>query len=66
MNKLNWVVMECFQKKFKEMHGCRIEYLQSYIDEFVWRLNKGVFSDRVAAFDLILWEISKFYEPRVG
>ncbi|CAF0718791.1 unnamed protein product [Brachionus calyciflorus] len=37
--------------------------IQSYIDEFMWRYNFQVNTDRVQAYNLILSEISRYYQP---
>jgi hypothetical protein len=49
--------------RFKEIRGCKRSYIQSFLDEFVWRFNNGVHNDRVAAYNLILKTIAKFYKP---
>jgi hypothetical protein len=43
------------------MNGCNRAFLQSYINEFLWRQWNDV--DRVEAYDKILEEIGKYYPP---
>jgi hypothetical protein len=43
------------------MNGCNRAYLQSYINEFLWRQWNDV--DRVEAYDSILQEIGNYYPP---
>ncbi|CAF1135941.1 unnamed protein product, partial [Brachionus calyciflorus] len=49
--------------KFKEIYGCKRNMIQSYIDEFMWRYNFQVTTVRVQAYNLILLEISRYYQP---
>ncbi|RNA25960.1 ISXO2-like domain-containing, partial [Brachionus plicatilis] len=64
-NRIESLWRACKQK-FKEMNGCKRVYIQSYIDEFIWRFNNNVTTDRIACYNLILREISKFYRPGIS
>ena len=48
-------------RKIKDINGCSRAHLQSYIDEFVWRMNNGY--SRVDAYDSILDQIGHVYSP---
>lgn len=37
--------------------------IQTFLDEFVWRFNNDVTTDRVKCYDLILETLVNFYEP---
>ena len=45
------------------MRGCKRNFIQSYLDEFIWRFNKNVNNDRVKCYYLILNVIAKYYQP---
>ena len=47
------------KQKFKEMRGCTRAYIQSHIDEFMWRHNNRV--TREEAFDKLLTSIASVY-----
>ena len=49
--------------RFKEMRGCKRAFIQSYLDEFMRRLNNQVHSDKIACYNLILVSLAKFYKP---
>ncbi|CAF1088466.1 unnamed protein product [Brachionus calyciflorus] len=49
--------------RFKDMKGCKRAYIQSYLDEFIWRFNNNLSTDRVGCYNLILKVIVKFYKP---
>jgi transposase-like protein len=61
-NRIESIWNAC-KTKFKEMRGCGRFMIQSYIDEYIWRFNNKVTTDRKAAYFLILSEIAKFYKP---
>ncbi|CAF0950111.1 unnamed protein product [Brachionus calyciflorus] len=61
-NKIESLWNAC-KHKFKEMHGCKRLYIQSYIDEYLWRYNNNVCNDRKSSYDLILKYIAKYYQP---
>lgn len=60
-------LIECLwnvsKQKFKEIKGCKRAYVQSYIDEFIWRYNNCVNNDRVLCYSLLLKELARFYSP---
>jgi hypothetical protein len=61
-NRIESLWRSCKQK-FKEIHGCKRVYVQNYIDEYVWRFNNGVTTDRKACYELILKTIALFFKP---
>lgn len=45
------------------MRGCKRSLIQTFLDEFVWRFNNDVTTDRILCYNLILETLAKFYQP---
>ncbi|CAF1063061.1 unnamed protein product [Brachionus calyciflorus] len=60
-NRIESLWRACKQK-FKDMNGCKRVYVQSYLDEYVWRFNNGVSTNRVC-YELILNALASLYKP---
>ena len=45
------------------MRGCQRSLIQTFLDEFVWRFNNDVTTDRILCYKLILETLAKFYKP---
>ena len=45
------------------MKGCKRNYIQTYLDEFMWRFNNQVHNNRTKCYSLILSNIQNFYYP---
>ena len=47
------------KQKFKDMHGVDRRYIQSYLDEYMWRQNNNL--TRIEAYTAILKAIGHYY-----
>ena len=51
------------KKKLKDMNGCNRVHLNSYIDEYMWRVNNT--TSRLDAFEKILRVIGNFFFQKI-